>query len=695
MVRLTKHLKKIKGGAPPFLNLNLNAGTPMEVVGSTPQVQSVANIQRQMRQSIGIQANTPTSMEEELSKRHAPVVATPILAPVEKKPGFFNLLFGRTRKNISGEKKLGFFNRLFGRTQKKNLPGEKKPGFFNRLFGRTKKNVQVAPVPITPKPTLHISPSPPSLQPPNLPPSPPKVSQPATPKAVIPPPPIRIPRRFNLESNYVSNIPNAELNKILMEEYYRCVLRTAWYLKKRLEGRTHKDLLPYLDVPGSMVITKEEIQELGNKLRPYIDLLEQNKKVEANALKVAMFGQFIDSQESSWEKGERVDPADDVQLHWKLEKATTDAEKQKIVQEIAALNKKNKDIMNRYCSKKGRCVLYKDTPQVVTAHGNVGNGLDRFIVRNLFDFDFIRSRTNIWRASFCDSANDDCYLAHTLPILKELESNNIINLREPSLQVLCIKDPEKLFTSRPSFLNYDMLLSTQPILNEFLNQSVYFISPLLAVRIATEAPELLSEAFGLAIRWKNLSRAVLVRLFAVQYYTALELAFQTNEPDLAKKVFETYPQPALGLLMTLPADKAQDFSKYFMEVQKLAGVPLISFQKYLLQLKKLKNIQLRKTIRRNVPINQVGNWSGKTKKTANNLRRNAAIRAITEARLKNKSIASYGERISGAAPTYKTQSIPADAKTQQELQRRLNAGFGKYSGPSGVKPSAYEAIPNW
>ena len=195
MVRFAKHRKNFRGGGPPYLNVNYPNNTSFGIQSATPPPQqNVANIMRQMRRSAGIQANTPTAIEAELSRRHEPVGITLPTPPVaEKKPGFFNRLFGRTRKN-TGEKKPGFLNRLFGRTQKQS--GEKKPGFFNRLFGRTKKVQPLPPQPSVRPQQSTLAPTPPT--PPTLPV--------IGPNAYTKPKSITIPRRFNLESDYAVNL---------------------------------------------------------------------------------------------------------------------------------------------------------------------------------------------------------------------------------------------------------------------------------------------------------------------------------------------------------------------------------------------------------------------------------------------------------------------------------------------------------
>jgi hypothetical protein len=690
MVRLAKHRKNRKGGGPPvYLNLNTNVGTPTEFIGTTSQQQTLANAMRQIRRSHGVQANTPTSIAAELSQRHEPVVGTD-----EKKPGFFNRLFGRTRKN-TGEKKPGFFNRLLGRTQKKNTEGEKKPGFFNRLFGRTKK-VQPQPQALAIRPP----PSPPQLAPAPAPPTPPAISRPSTPvigpNAYTRPKTITIPRRFNLETDYAIHMPSNEFEKIQMEEYHRCVLRVMWYLKQRLAGHTHMELLPHLDIPGSMVITKEEIEQLKQQLLPYIKLLNENKYEEADELKTKMFGPNIDAEISAWEKGERIDPTEEIKIIKQFKNDATNAEEKEMQKQLQELKKKQKNIEDQHCIN-GRCILYKYTPQQVTAHGNVGNGLKRFVERN-FDFDFIRSRTNIWRGALCNPAiGDDCYSALTFDKLLDAYENGLLDPYNPELQILCLDDPQNVIPKGFGYQYYYMLLSTKPVLNAFLDKQVNYISPKLALRLQVEAPELLQEAFGTAIRWEKLSKPVALRMFTVQYLAALQLVFQTNDPQIVKKVFETYPEPGLGLLLGATTEDNEKASEYFVNIQTLEGVPPIRLQDYLLQLKKIKNIQVRQTIQPyTVPQNLVQNWA-RTKKvrTANNYKRNEARKAIGMAKLGNSSIIPYNQRFL-APPSYNmTKRAKQNAKTKANLQRRLNAGFGPASAPVGVKPSAYETIPNW
>ena len=704
MVRLAKHRKNLRGGAPSgLLNLNYENTTvgPMGHITPPPE-KTVENIMREMRRAHGIQANTPTAMAEELSRRHAPVVASPI---VEKKPGFLNRLFGRTRKNTTGEKKPGFFNRLFGRTQKNS--GEKKPGFFNRLFGRTKKvQPQLQPLAIQPPP------SPPQLAPARAPPTPPAISAPTTPnvgpKAFTAPRAIQIPTRFNLEpSTDPAFLSKTEFEKrYVQEDFDKCVLRVAWYLKQRLAGKTHDELLPNLQRPGSMMMTKDDLEELRQTLLP---LKGHPDNKEFTAKKEELFGPNIDKEIDAWEHGYPVNPIALTDLQTDLAYSNDETEKQRLRIQIQELERRQKDIMRQYC-RENTCILYKDTPQEVMAQGNVGNGLYRYLLNFYTEPDYLQWRTNVQRAVYC-GPKVDCYSLYTFEGIKNttsmttLTTNSYrpangepnffkqVNVIDPSTDLLCVDDIRKYVQLSGIKLEKQFFMSMRYIIDLFVGGNVYFITPNFAVSLQQQYPELFLAAFGPYVQWEKLSKATALRMLTVQYFTAINLALETDNPMLAKKVYETYPQPAFGLIQGYTKDKLMDFSRFFKQVQQREGIQPMSLIAYIQQLKKLKNIQVRKTIQ---PSKVLGSTWTNTKfvQSANTVRRNAAREAIAKARLENSSIVPYNQRFLSAPSYNMTKHARNNAKTKNNLQRRLNAGFG-VPASSGIKASAYETIPNW
>jgi hypothetical protein len=692
MVRLAKHRKNRKGGGPPvYLNLNTNAGTPTEVVGAIPQQQTLANAMRQIRRSHGIQANTPTSIAAELSRRHEPVIGTPT-PPLEKKPGFFNRLFGRTRKN-TGEKKPGFFNRLLGRTQKKNTEGEKKPGFFNRLFGRTKK-VQPQPQPLAIRPP----PSPPQLAPAPAPPTPPAISRPATPvigtRAYITPPTIQIPTRFNLEpSNEPGYMSQETFDKqYIQEDFDKAVLRNAWYLKQRLSGKTHDELLPNLQKPGSMTMTKEDLDQLRQNLG---ELKDMPQDAEFKQRATELFGKNIDNEIDAWEKGVPFNPIPLQKLESTLAHSNQPPSETKSLREqIQELKQKHELLRRQYCHG-NKCLLYKGTPQEVIAQGNVGNSLHRFLPMLFTTPEYLQWRTNLQRAIYCKNP-EDCYFVGSFTSLQNSEDAGRFEFTDPNFNGICIEDTKK-YLKTPQLLEKEFFMSMRYIIDLFVSGNIYFITPNFAVYLLQQFPELFVVAFGKYVQWEKLTKPVAIRMFAIQYFTALQLALETDDPSMAKKVYETYPQPSLGLLQGYSAETLQTLRTFFRKVQEHEGIKPIELSVYINQLQTLKNIQVRKTIQPyTVPQNLVQNWA-KTKKvrTANNYRRNEARRAIGIAKLGNSSIVPYNQRFL-APPSYNmTKRAKNNAKTKANLQRRLNAGFGPASAPVGIKSSAYETIPNW
>ena len=156
-------------------------------------------------------------------------------------------------------------------------------------------------------------------------------------------------RRFFTRKQKITPEPivRSSLNKskYSTEDFPSAFQRVVWYVKQRIEGKSHAELVPYLDRPGSFTVSPIEFEAFKLFMLDIIRLNNNDLFKTSDFLKREILGESIDEEINSWEKAERLTP----------------------------LNRQTKCIDDR------TCLLYPGTPQEKLPFDNVANGLTRFL----------------------------------------------------------------------------------------------------------------------------------------------------------------------------------------------------------------------------------------------------------------------------------------------------------------------------
>lgn len=351
------------------------------------------------------------------------------------------------------------------------------------------------------------------------------------------------------------------------EQYDECVERVMWYLMQRKNGKTHAELLPYLNRPGSMKLTAQEFQDLKQLL-----LSMPLQELYSNVFGVDDSHKF-DQEENYWE---RAVPGTSKEIN---EKCTGNPDSP------------------------GTCLLYAGTPYEKIAHANVGNSLGRFIVTNLLPSGRpINLSTNLnlglhgctFENSFTFSSNKMLYSL----VQSEMSPYAVIaktNFEKGIFQNFCLDNILRLRFVIDCFTK-SFIPGSQT--------KVYFVTPQMGLWLQDTHPELFAAAFGTAsgwgyedktskpYTWNRISSLERIRMLTLQHWFARKVYSESEDESAgedARTFFVSYPEPVLSLLFRLQENTDAEFRELAAEFEKnqravvsgTAGNTVITLERYI------------------------------------------------------------------------------------------------------------------
>lgn len=340
-------------------------------------------------------------------------------------------------------------------------------------------------------------------------------------------------------------------NRYMTEDFPSAFQRVFWYVKKRYEGRTHEELIPYLDIPGSFAVSTGEYNTFKNQL---LDIIRQYDTVSAAAefLKVETpLGISIDQEINNWESAKRLTP-EEIRL---------------------------KCIQGKYC------LLYPGTRQEQLPFDNVANGLTRFLgilLEHESIPDVIQYKTNYARVC-TDTANRyQIFSQSTLFPVGQIADFEIAFGKSRAgvfftdYVVIDAKFRRRAPSQVPTYYPqgcYDEILSMYTITGAVVNKEIYLMHPRFAYIFMNKYPDLYEEAFGEASGWKDMSPLEQMRMALVCWYAGRYLLSRAPDGPRARDVYLTYPEPALSTIQSIPEDseymKTIQFPNWFEKYQDL------------------------------------------------------------------------------------------------------------------------------
>lgn len=340
--------------------------------------------------------------------------------------------------------------------------------------------------------------------------------------------------------------------KYVTEDFPSAFQRLVWYVKQRIEGKSHAELVPYLDRPGSFTVSPAEFERFKKSILTIIRLKNNNLFETSEFLKRESLGETIDEEINSWEKALRLTP----------------------------LNRQTKCIDER------TCLLYPGTPQEKLPFDNVANGLTRFL-GVLLEHEripgVIQYKTNYARVC---TDNADRFLVYSQTTLMPVDQIQDTELEfgrtragEFFTDYVVVDDkfrrraPAQVPTYYPQGC-YDEILSMYTITEAVVNKEIYLMHPRFAYIFMNKYPELYEESFGTTSGWTDMSPLERMRMALVCWYAGRYL-LSKPPPDgpKAREVYLTYPEPALSIIQSIPEDSDYktniDFSIWFEKYQDL------------------------------------------------------------------------------------------------------------------------------
>ena len=119
-------------------------------------------------------------------------------------------------------------------------------------------------------------------------------------------------RRFFTRKQKIAPEPivRSSLNKskYVTEDFPSAFQRVVWYVKQRIDGKSHAELVPYLDRPGSFTVSPAEFEKFKKSILTIIRLKNNNLFETSEFLKRESLGESIDEEINSWEKAIRLTP---------------------------------------------------------------------------------------------------------------------------------------------------------------------------------------------------------------------------------------------------------------------------------------------------------------------------------------------------------------------------------------------------
>lgn len=487
---------------------------------------------------------------------------------------------------------------------------------------------------------------------PGTPPSPPEVTPPGT------PPPVNEPIHTPTREEYLSSP-----QETVEDAYYRVV----WYVKQRLNGRTHAELLPYLNRPKSMKATQADIDELKRRLEPIRDAVGNDQ--EYDRLITESFGSSIDEELDSWERGI---PA-------------TKAERQRLCYGQI-------------------CKIYVGTTEEQFAQGNVANRFPRFLGK-LYSLTpkKLRNLSNIERST-CTTDTTGCILiVNPIGLTQEdymIGPNDFTRL-SPTLRLLAVSS-DYLYSTPSTTVKYKIFPTLGYLHDAIAAGAILLVTPHLALDLMKNFPELYTLMFR-SDRWTRMPHEFRVRMLALQYFVAIQMFNAELSEESLRQTFTQFPNPALNYVYTLDEPTRAELDDYFLAVQREFNVKPMPLNKYLNLLKPLANQQVKAAIQPRLPsANNVPNWGTTRRKSKSRrliprtieeeanltaaLRRNAAKRLVENIRAGRSTLGPTPAELRVSA----NLSHPPATKSQRaELNRTLATAF---NNTRRVRPSAYEPL---
>lgn len=336
----------------------------------------------------------------------------------------------------------------------------------------------------------------------------------------------------------VNEYRKINFSKLRTETFAEGFERLVWYLKKRMDGKTHSELLPNLKKPGSMIPTQEDFNAVKNTLLEYLDRYDADA---AEKLKMEIFhSSDLDKEINAWERG----------------------------------YPETGDEMAKVCSKGkdgGRCILYANTGYDKIAEGNIANGLSRVI--GLLKMkeklpEYLKKSTNQRVASECDEGQ---YILFTTP--------DVISETKYNLYNICVS--KDFFSEHAAYLCLEHILQTRFLLDAFQNNGIYFMSPVMALWLQETHPDLFAVGFGTQsgwgyedkthtpYTWKLSSSLERIRMLTIQHYFAKQVYVETEgDGNAARQFFLTFPEPAVSALFRLRENNDRKYNALSAEFLK-------------------------------------------------------------------------------------------------------------------------------
>lgn len=333
--------------------------------------------------------------------------------------------------------------------------------------------------------------------------------------------------------------PKRNFASMRRETYSEAFERMLWYLKKRMDGYSHSDLVPYLKKPGSMVLTQADHDTVIRTILEYEDRYPDDA---IQKLKTDIFHSTnLDAELNEWDK------------------AVPATEKERI----------------QNCAPKGTCVLFPNTPYEKFADGNVANNLARLLgvlVHSRRSGSKTKFYTNVRVAKQCTGIS---YSLYTGP-----EPFDLIGLGSTNPYIIVIS---KEYHSG-LFEDYclDEIMNTRFLLDAIQHEGVYLVSPQMGLWLQDNYPDLFSAAFGTAsgwghedrttrpYTWKLASALERIRMLTLQHWFAKKAYLATDEGDgeAAREFFISYPEPVLSALLRLRETINAEFNRLAAEFKQ-------------------------------------------------------------------------------------------------------------------------------
>ena len=353
-------------------------------------------------------------------------------------------------------------------------------------------------------------------------------------------------------------MPTRNVGDFTEETFPNAFQRVFWYVKQRYEGKTHEELVPFLDIPGSFTVSTQEYNDFKDIIFQELQKHGNNIHTTAEALKASHFGQNFDNELNNWESAKRL----------------TEEEN------------------NLKCFKAGLygsttyCILYPGTNVEVLPFDNVANGLQRFIgvlLEHESMPNVIKYKTNY--AMGCSNRNDNfkIFTTMTMRLVDTIKEDEIWfgTLRDgsPIFQdyvVLANKYFKRRSSEVPSYPPggcYENILAMYSITEAVINNEIYLMHPRFGYKFSTMYPDLYEKTFGTASGWKMMSPLEKMRMFLLCWYAGRYLFTTGADGPTVRQMYTSYPEPALSTVKSILKNSTFknvfNFNHWFEKYQEL------------------------------------------------------------------------------------------------------------------------------